>query len=123
MRRWIGISSTLMFLLVILGGCGESGDKYIGKWVSEKETIFTPHGKKHLILEIKKDGTWKWEIPPTFSPFGTSGEWTVKEGRIELYGGKIKQPSPLLPQLVSRMEIEKNKLIDRGTNTTFLKQD
>lgn len=120
MRRWIGIGSTLVLLLAIIGGCGGSGDKYIGKWVSEKDTYFTPSGRKHLILEIKKDGTWKWEIPPTFSPFGTRGEWIVEKGRIQLYGGKIKQP---FPSLVCEMEIEKNKLIDRRDAMTFVKQD
>jgi hypothetical protein len=119
MRRWIGISSTLIFLFVILGGCGGSGDKYIGKWVSEKETIFTSNGKKHLILEIKKDGTWEWEIPPTFK-FANRGEWIVNKGRIELYAGKIKQ---VIPHLVYEMEIEGNKLIDRRVGMTLVKQD
>jgi len=117
MRRWI--ISTLIFILAILGGCGGSGDKYIGKWVSEKETTFTPYGKKHLILEIKKDGTWEWEIPPTFL-FAKKGEWTVNKGRIELYAGKIKQ---VVPQLVYEMEIQGNKLIDRKDGMPFVKKD
>jgi len=73
-------------------------------------------------LEIRRDGTWEINLPPSFAAlsfsFGRRGKkWEVKKNEILLYWGYLGS----IPQAHS-LKIENNKLIDRLAGIIFTKQ-
>jgi hypothetical protein len=123
MRRWFWINFILIFLLGMLEGCGQGREKYVGTWIAQVNvTAFGPPTYQRGTLEIRRDGTWEINLPP--SPAAVSfflgrrgNKWEVKKKEILLYYGYFMK----IPQAYGLL-IDNNKLIHRDSGTIFTKQ-
>jgi len=126
MRRMTKAMFGLGVILLLFGmtaGCGKSEKKYFGKYVMKEQGFGS---ETSIFLEIKRDSTYKWEVPSPFGSMVTTGRWEIERwenGRDEKREAIVLCPdeTPGVPQFV--LEIRGNTLVDRLRGGTFVKQE
>lgn len=100
---------TVLFVLGTIIGCGGES-KYVGKYVSE-----------YHVLEINRDGTYRFFETKGFLAAVTTGEWNVtKDGGVETINFIPGYPRGPLSLMKSR---KGNNLVSPVSGETFVKKD
>jgi hypothetical protein len=111
---------TVLFALGTLMGCGTGESKYVGTYISESEVWDKTYGDYvRNVLEIKRDGTYRYETKGYLAGV-TTGEWRViKEEGVEAIDFIPGYPRGPMSLMKSR---KGNNLVSTVSGEVFVKQ-